>query len=185
MTTTLTQDIETNRCPLPPSLANWFDEPALIRLALDAVHETESAATTVAGRPGEAAAGTEFRELLTLVTYCYATAVYGSRQIEFEATRDEGIDYLCGRRELDGNAIRHFRRTHREHIQHALTRLLSRAWERRAASGWSLVSPEANEAHLLASLNLKTEIEPTERFALDAAQRIRAAIQADSMALDD
>lgn len=185
MTTIPEHNTWTNHVPLPPSLATWFDKPTLVRLALEAVQETEGSAPANARQPSETAPGSEFRELLTLLTFCFATAVYGSRQIEFEATRDESIRYLSGRRELDGNVIRQFRRLHRERIHQSLTRLLRRAWERRAASGWSLVSTEEADAYLLALLNLKTKVEPLERFAADAAQRIRAAIQADSMALDD
>ncbi|MBI3418055.1 MAG: hypothetical protein HY043_22425 [Verrucomicrobia bacterium] len=185
MTTVSQPNIQTNRYPLPSSLANWFDKPTLVRLALEAVNETEP---QVSGGPGQASAavsGSEFREWLTLLTYCYATAIYGSQQIEFEATRDGCIRYLGGNHELDANFIRHFRRAHRKRLHQSLTRLLTRAWERRAAGGWSLIPTEEADAYLLASLNLKTKIESAERFALDAAQRIGAAIQADSMALDD
>lgn len=187
MTRASEQNMWANQRPLPPSLADWFDKPTLVRLALEAVQETDSTPTLGDERSPDATSRAQFRESLTLVTYCYAAAVYGSRQIEIEATRDDGLRYLCSRRSLDGNVIRQFRRQHRERIHQSLTRLLSRAREHLAACGWSRLFTDECGLGVTELLNLKSKIGPelSEHFAEDAARRICAAIQADSMALDD
>src|ERR1043166_2486044 len=60
------------------------------------------------------------RVLLGLLTYCYATGIFGSQEIEALVRRDPLLNLLCGRDLPDGQVIRHFRRCNRALLQRCL-----------------------------------------------------------------
>jgi len=64
------------------------------------------------------------RAMITLLTYCYSTGVFGSRDIELQINRDRMVRYLCANTYPDWNVIRAFRRQYRDKIQHCLERVV-------------------------------------------------------------
>jgi hypothetical protein len=73
-------------------------------------------------------AGLAYRPLtlLALVTYCYATEIYGSADIESLMRRDATFRAQCGNEFPDWRAIRRFRRENREAIHRSLVETFRR-----------------------------------------------------------
>ena len=116
----------------------------------------------------------KFPLLVTLLTYCYATGVYESRQIEFETKRDATLRYLCGNACPEWNTLRMFRRLHREAITKSLVNLFALAWKSRFGV----------EAKPQGTLWESCRLQAID-FPAEAAERIERAIRCDSMALDE
>ena len=72
----------------------------------------------------------EFRPqmMLTLLTYCYTTSLYGSYDIEWAISQDKTIRYICARTYPDWQTIKRFRRQHREMLQETIAAVLKQAW---------------------------------------------------------
>jgi transposase len=66
--------------------------------------------------------------LLTLLTYCYAARIYGSRDIEWATRYDKAVRYICARAFPDWNTLRHFRRRNRALVEQALACVCQKAW---------------------------------------------------------
>jgi len=123
-TTTFNQD-KSGYLPLPGDLRECLGEPILLKFALDAVQSLDPSQL-------KAAEETEmnFRPqmMLTLLSYCYAARIYGSRDIVWAIRNDNRVRYICARTFPDWRAIRQFRRNHRALIEQCLTCVLRRAW---------------------------------------------------------
>jgi hypothetical protein len=65
--------------------------------------------------------------LLSLLTYCYATGVFSSQDIEAACRQDPVARYLCANNFPDAKTLRRFRRLHREQIRQSLANLFQRA----------------------------------------------------------
>jgi hypothetical protein len=157
---------------LPSGLREWFERKELVRLVLEAVEGVDW--SLVDGQEAEGEMKRKFPLLVTLLTYCYATGVYESRQIEFETKRDATLRYLCGNACPDWNTLRNFRRFHRRAIAQSLEKLFSLAWK----------------SHFGGKIRSRGDVrEPFQFWAIDfsaeAAERIDRAIRCDSMALDE
>jgi hypothetical protein len=161
-----------NGCPLPSDLGEWFERKELVKLVLEAVEGVDCSS----GDEHEAEDETKkkFPLLVTLLTYCYATGMYESRQIEFETKRDATLRYLCGNACPDWNILRHFRRFHRGAITQSLVKLFTLAWKSRF--GFEL-GPEGD--------GRETFQFRVSDFPAEAAERVDRAIRCDSMALDE
>jgi transposase len=66
--------------------------------------------------------------LLTLLTYCYAARIYGSRDVEWATRYDKTVRYICARTFPDWNTLRRFRRRNRAILQETLTNVFKQAW---------------------------------------------------------
>jgi hypothetical protein len=117
---------------LAGDLGKVLGERALLRLVFEVVQ-------TVDARVLEQQTGPtpEFRPqmMLTLVTYCYAASLFGSRDIQFAIGTDPTVRYICARTYPGWQAIRRFRRTNREFIRHCLVEVMRRAWAHRFDAG--------------------------------------------------
>ena len=65
-------------------------------------------------------------EILTLLTYCYAAGIYGSRDFELNLEQDEVARRLCADAFPEFNAISHFRRCNRARIKGCLATVLKK-----------------------------------------------------------
>jgi hypothetical protein len=120
--------------------------------------------------------------MLTLLTYCYATGVYGSADIELAIERDQMTRYLCARTYPDLDVIRGFRRLNLGEIKQCLAAVLKRAWELRFAED---DAPSGERKPCAgASRNRWIRSDPAPDFAKEAEQRVAQAIRDDSMTLD-
>ena len=120
--------------------------------------------------------------MLTLLTYCYATGVYASADIELNMQHDQMIRYLCAKNYLDSPVLREFRRYSRDRIKECLATVLRRVWELRFCD--EDACPLAAASYPGASFGRWLNMRPTPDFAAEAEQRIVRAVRADSMAMD-
>ena len=67
------------------------------------------------------------RLLLTLLTYCYAAAIYGSEDIEWACDKDPSVHYLCAKTPPEQEDIRRFRRANRPSIEACLVWIYGQA----------------------------------------------------------
>ncbi|MBU6401265.1 MAG: transposase [Verrucomicrobia bacterium] len=156
--------------PLPEDLLTWFGERTLVQLTLEAVSQVNLGSRT----------GVQGPDLLTLVCYCYARGVLGSRQIEWAARHDPNLRRLGGNVAPDWNTIRNFRRRNREAVLRTLRCLLASAHELRYGAAALEAALPAQGAAESGSLQAAWVL------ALQGATaRIERAIHADSMALDE
>jgi hypothetical protein len=162
---------------LPADLRQWVNESVLVgwvlELVADALEGHAPAASIVEDGPPAAT-------MLTVLTYCYATARYGFDEIESATATDRTIHYLCAGHFVTSSTIRRFRRVHRVLLHACLTRLLRRAWRHRFGRTDLLEESNLPSARSMGSADDSF----TYRLAAVAEQKIQQAILADSMALD-
>jgi hypothetical protein len=118
--------------------------------------------------------------VLTLLTYCYATGRYSSDEIEASLLTDPVVGRLCAGRFLTSDTIRRFRRLNRGPLGVSLQLLQQRAWHHRFGSVRCL-GAEAGSPTASSSLG---DAEFVYAMAATAAERIRQALLADTLALD-
>ena len=92
-------------------LSRIVGEQALLTLSLDSIQTLEPVDLQNAARRLS-----DFRPqmMLTLLTYCYSSSVYGSKDIEWAIENDRMVRYICGRTRPDWQSLRRFRRQNRE-----------------------------------------------------------------------
>ena len=150
--------------PLPLDLSSWCSTQELVRLVLESVQNTPLRGSTHL----ELFQGFQPRMLLTLLTYCYATGVYSSQEIEIEIGRNSTVRYLCARSMPDWNVIREFRRVQKEAITASLVQVFSGAF--------NLDGTEKNQPMESATLQFLIQ---------EAQRRVSRAIFLDSVSMDD
>ena len=94
-------------------LSRIVGERALMMLSLDSIQTLELAELQNAARRMP-----DFRPqmMLTLLTYCYSSSLYGSKDIEWALENDRMVRYICGRTRPDWQSLRRFRRQNRDSI---------------------------------------------------------------------
>ena len=166
---------------LPNDLSVYIGKKTLVKLILDAI-EGLNARTTA--REAGATGNPDFQPamMLTLLTYCYATGVYGSTDIELNMQHDRMICYLCAKNYLNLPVLREFRRYSRDRIKECLATVLRRVWELRFCDedAYTMVAASGLGVSFGRWLNMR----PTPDFTAEAEQRIVRAVRADSMAMD-
>src|SRR5262245_50482160 len=110
---------------LPSDLSLFLGEHGLLRLWLSAVQKVEPHQFVVEDRDTPSLRP---RMLLTLLTYCYATRIYGSNDIEWATRHDPIIRYICARRFPDWTDLRRFRRNNRALVAQTLAWVFKQAW---------------------------------------------------------
>src|SRR5207244_2721542 len=115
---------------LPDDLSVYIGKKTLVKLILDAIEglnaRTAPPEAVATGNPNFQPA-----MMLTLLTYCYATGVYASTDIELNMQHDRMIRYLCAKNYLNLPVLREFRRYSRDRIKECLATVLRRVWELR------------------------------------------------------
>ena len=166
---------------LPDDLSVYIGKKTLVKLALEAIEELNS---RTAGREAVAVENPDFQPalMLTLLTYCYATGVYASTDIELSMQHDQMIRYLCAKNYLNLPVLREFRRYRRDRIRECLATVLQRVWELRFCD--EDAHPMAAASYLGVSFGRWLNKGPTPDFRVEAEQRIVRAVRADSMAMD-
>ncbi len=163
---------------LPDDLSVYIGKKTLVKLILEAIDCLDARGSEC---ESETAPGPLFQpaRMLTLLTYCYATGVYASTDIELGMQHDQMIRYLCGKNDLNPAELREFRRYGRDRIKACLATVLRRVWELRFCDedACPMACPGAPFGRWL-------NMRPTPDFAAEAEQRIVRAVQADSMAMD-
>lgn len=71
--------------------------------------------------------GTPERVLQSVLTFCYATGIYGSQEIEAASAYDPVVRYLCANHRLRWETVREFRRRDSVALEIALARTFALA----------------------------------------------------------
>ena len=69
-----------------------------------------------------------YQLLLSLLTYCYASGIYSTREILTRQRGDATLSSLCFQRDWSEEQVRAFRTRHRSWLRQSLARVLERAW---------------------------------------------------------
>ena len=166
---------------LPSDLSLWLDKTSLVSLVLEAVQEQPWTGLTERFKEAD---GEEYRPqmLATLLTYCYATSLSESQQIEENMGVDSVIRYLCAGDRPGWQMLIRFRRACRPLLERALARVLERAWDLRMAQLAKL--PEDRSSYMSVSLGRFGGQLPRPDFAKLAERRVQAAVLLDSVDRD-
>ena len=166
---------------LPDDLSVYIGKKTLVKLILEAIEVLNAPAS---GGEAVATGNPDFQPamMLTLLTYCYATGVYASTDIEISMQHDRMIRYLCAKNYLNLPVLREFRRYSRDRIKECLATVLRRVWELRFCD--EDACPMAAASDPGASFGRWLNRRSTPDFTAEAEQRIVRAVRADSMAMD-
>ena len=181
MTTSARANPVWDRSILPDDLSGYIGKKTLVKLILEAIERLNA---RTAEREAVATENPDFQPamMLTLLTYCYATGVYSSTDIELGMQHDQMIRYLCAKNYLNLPVLREFRRYSRDRIKECLATVLQRVWELRFCDEDDHPMPAAS--YLGVSFGWWLNRGPTPDFRAEAEQRIVRAVRADSMAMD-
>src|SRR5437762_3198595 len=102
MTTILNRQDARNAKPLA-DVRECLGEQILLKLALDAVQSVDDSKLKAAVNADSKLRPQMF---LTLLSFCYAARIYGSREIERAARTDKTVRYICARIFPNWQAIR-------------------------------------------------------------------------------
>ena len=125
MTTTILNRRETAEAGRPADLREGLGEERLLTIALDAVQSLDASKLNAAV---SGAQSVRPQMMLTLLAYCYAGRLYGSREIASAIRTDQTVRYICARAVLDWRDIRQFRRNNRELVEGCVAYVLEKAW---------------------------------------------------------
>ena len=115
---------------LPPDLREWIAENDMVHFVIDAIEGMRIEKFKVNER-GTGSAQYPPRMMLTLLIYCYANGIFGSRRIERATYRDIAVRYLTGNTHPDHDTIAKFRRENFEAVSECFVRVLELAGELR------------------------------------------------------
>ena len=162
---------------LPDDLSLYIGKKTLVLWILDILDDLNLR------RPGAANEINFSRPavMITLLTYCYATGLYGSEEVQLASQHDSMIRYLCARSYPDPSEIRTFRRYNRERIAEGLAGVLRRVWEIRFWAEDAVPIGHGRGTSLAGRMGVKA----TPNFRLEAERRIARAVRMDCMALDE
>ncbi|TMQ00021.1 MAG: hypothetical protein E6L09_07680 [Verrucomicrobia bacterium] len=171
---------EASEVALPDDLRDWMDRYSLARLVLEAIQAaTLPSAPATAMRGGNA--GIRPHMLLSLLTYCYATGVHGSADIELISTQDPMVRHLCADIYPEAQVLRQFRRRNREAIRTCLAEVLRRAWAIQLSPG----AGNPDELPVAIVPDDQFNAPALHAFAAEAEQRINRAVRLDCWTFDD
>ena len=120
---------------LPCDVRNLTGERGLLDFALHAAANSALANSAMPVWRDTQAQPLSTRMMLSLLSYCYASAIYGSRDIERAVQTDRTVRYLCARQYPAWLDIRRFRRAHRHSIQDSLVATIKQVWSSFLAEG--------------------------------------------------
>ena len=110
---------------LPADLSGSVGKPTLIKLCLDSVQGADPVLLAAARKHF---LGLRPEMLVTLLTYCYSTGLYDSRDIVSAIRSDPTIRYICAGTRPDWRTLRRFRRYNRDLLRAALVHFFKQTW---------------------------------------------------------
>jgi transposase len=113
---------------LPCDLRDWVPENDLVHFVIEAIEGMVLPELRVNHR-GSGSAQYPPRMMLSLLIYCYANGVFGSRRIERATYRDIAVRYLTGDTHPDHDTIAKFRRENLKAVAACFVRALELARE--------------------------------------------------------
>ena len=112
---------------LPENLSVCLGRKWLSALAWQAVQSVSWTSATT-GTPVRNEITLPSQLLLSLLTYCYASGIYSTREILSRQRRDAALSSLCFQSEWTEEQVRAFRIRHRAWLRQCLAWVLERAW---------------------------------------------------------
>ncbi|MDB6031331.1 MAG: Transposase [Verrucomicrobiales bacterium] len=119
---------ETEKLQVPRNLAQWTGNRGLLTLALDAGQNVQWGEKD---RTLPMQSAYQPKMLLTLLTFCYASGIYGSQDILQAMQTKDSVRYICAHNYPDWAILRKFRRAYRSQLEQALRWVLQQAWAKR------------------------------------------------------
>ena len=113
---------------LPVDMRDWLPEDDLAHFVVEAVERVPPGSFRVNER-GTGSAQYHPRMMLSLLIYCYANGIFGSRRIERATYRDIGVRYVASNTHPDHDTICAFRRNNFEAIAETFEQVLLLAKE--------------------------------------------------------
>ena len=176
---TLVQEAPTRKTFPTDFLSEWITKGTLLSLILDAgqtlewpEHDLKLAAQS----------GYSFRRLvmLTVVTYSYATEVYGSRNIASRISRDRILRFLCAGTYPTWRDLRDFSRQNRNLIKQCLIQTYKLAREYGPGTAFSADREQANLKVIHEGARADLDLQ----LAEEAEEQIDEAEHWDALALE-
>ena len=162
-------------------VSSWMSSRDLVSLILDVVQTIES--PKLDSNPAFDFNGIlRPRMMVTVLTYCYATGMYSSQEIENATGQNETVRYLCARTFPTWQDLLRFRRQHKELIHEALSKVLQAACDFKL---WLAASLDPEVGTFEMPSGTQHEASPAINFSEIAHHRIKAAVFLDSVMLDD
>jgi hypothetical protein len=155
-------------------LRSLLEPKELASLAIEAVHRVKPGSSIFNHR------GQLFSEsmLLTVLTFCYASQIYASSEIEEAVLENDIVRYLCARVFPEGDDLRHFRRGNADVIKRCLMELFA------LAEAKFQIAHDRFPTYATLSFEQMFGASRDWMFVAEAERRVTLAIQADSIALD-
>jgi hypothetical protein len=166
---------------MPLDLRLWVDPFRLVCLTLEATTEISEASIDIPGF-NKGSTDRRPRQLLAVLTYCYAIGSLSSQEIERLVQSDDMVRYLAANSSPTCDELRIFRRRWKLIIKQSLVSLLILVWRARS------LAPAASEP--LIKRGDQPGLAPTvpsdllRQFLCEADQRIYQAVRLDTMELD-
>jgi transposase len=153
---------------LSTDLSRLLGERGLLNLAYGAVQTVDEEQLKEAARRSP---GFRPQMMLSLLTYCYLSTVYGSRDIEWSVDRDRTIRYICARTFPDWQNIRRFRRQNASLVRQCLVHVLKQTWALKFDQGEAdYVGYEWFESELLEQIQEAAEARLRLSMLMDGAE---------------
>src|SRR5512140_165438 len=174
---------------LPPNLRDWVPADHLAHFVVDAVEAMDLSQVKVNGR-GTGDAQYPPSVLVSLLIYCYATGVFGSRRIE-QATYDNvAIRFITGDTHPDHDTICTFRRENQALLSELFVKVLELARELKVLKvGQITVSVDGTKvlanARKHSAVSYERAGEMIQQLELEVAQLMKKAEQADANPLEE
>ena len=162
-------------------VSSWMSNRDLVSLILDVVQTIES--PKLDPNPAVDFNGIlRPRMMVTVLSYCYATGMYSSQEIESAIVKNETVRYLCARTYPTWQDLLRFRRQHKELIHEALSKVLQTAYDFRL---WLAASPDPECRACEMPSGTQHEASATINVSEIAHHRIKSAVFLDSVMLGD
>ena len=111
---------------LPPDLREWVPADDMVHFVIEAV-ESMKLSTLAFNRRGSGSEQYPPKMMLSLLIYCYANGIFGSRRIERATWHHLAVRYLTGDTHPDHDTICKFRRENFEAVRQAFVQVLQLA----------------------------------------------------------
>lgn len=163
------------------NLTQWVEGFTLVGMVLEAVNEIP---LPMPERNFQYRGGSYRPQmLLTLLSYSYATGLYGSMDISSMVSQEKTLKYICAGNEPEWQTLRQFRRNYHQELQEVLIVVMQRVRE--------MKFPKVNKTsgndsgylgNALSRWNSKSMVFDA---VTEAKRRLQLAIAADSIAMDE
>lgn len=135
---------------LPVDMRDWLPEDHLVHFIIETVESLDTSAFRINVR-GTGHAQYPPSMMLALLTYCYATGRFSSREIEQASYFDVAVRYVCAQTHPDHDTICTFRRVNRAAFEKFFVHVLEVAAQSKVLKKVGTVSVDGTKIHANAS----------------------------------